>query len=62
MHEVFGELSLPAVPISVEQMLRYIRYLNLLGLLLPLAIIVALYLSRHSFYTAARNEDVKTPA
>src|SRR5215467_453694 len=62
MGEVFSDLNLPAVPVSVEQMFHYVRYFNLLGLLFPLAIIVTLYLSRHPFYTAAREEAAKRPA
>jgi len=62
MHELFSELNLPAVPVGVEQMMHSLRYWNLLGLLLPLAIIITLFLSRHSFYRAAPGEDDKPAA
>ena len=62
MREVFSELNLPAVPVGVEQLLHSLRYWNLLGLLVPLAIIITLSLSRHSFYTAILGEDAKPAA
>jgi hypothetical protein len=62
MHELFSEWNLPDFPIGIEQMLHSLRYLNLLGLLVPLAIIIILFLSRHSFYKAVLREDAKPPA
>jgi len=62
MREVFSQLNLPAVPVGVAQLLHSLRYWNLLGLLLPLAIIITLFLSRHSFYTAILGEDAKPAA
>jgi len=59
MREVFSEWNLPAVPVGAEQLLHSLRYWNLLGLLLPLAIIITLFVSRHSFYTAILGEDAK---
>jgi hypothetical protein len=56
MRDMFSELNLPAVPLGVEQMFRYMRYFNLLGLIVPLAIIIALYISRRSFYSAASRD------
>jgi hypothetical protein len=62
MRELFSEWNLPAVPIGVGQMFRYIRYFNLAGLLIPAAILVTLYVSRRAFYTAAREAQAGSPA
>jgi hypothetical protein len=62
MREVFAEMDLPALPLGVDQMFHYMRYFNLLGLIVPLAIMITLYLSRQSFYTATRNEGARLSA
>jgi len=62
MREVFAEMNLPAIPPDVEPMFHYMRYFNLLGLIVPLAIMVTLYLSRQSFFTASRNQGAKASA
>jgi len=56
MRDMFSEMNLPAVPLGVEQMFHYMRYFNLLGLIVPLAIIITLYFSRRSFYFAASRD------
>lgn len=62
MREVFAQMDLPAVPIDAEQMFHYMRYFNLLGLIVPLAIMATLYFSRQSFYTATRCEGARSSA
>ena len=62
MREVFAQMDLPAVPIGAEQMFHYMRYFNLLGLIVPLAIMATLYFSRQSFYTATRSEGARSSA
>lgn len=53
LRATYAEMQLPDVPFGVEQLIHYARYMNLFGLVVPLAIVVTLYLSRRSFYSAA---------
>jgi len=56
---VMADMNLPDLPYFSETMLRNMRYFNLLGLIVPVAIVVTLFLSRRSFYSAA---NPKLPA
>jgi len=58
MRDTFVELHLPDLPVAIEPTLHYVRYFNLLGLIVPVAIIVALVLSRRSFYSAAADNAI----
>jgi len=63
MRATFAEMDLPNVPFGAEEMFHYMRYFNLLGLVVPVAIIVTLSLSRRSFYAAARSgANAKLPS
>lgn len=53
MRSVMADMNIPDLPYFTESMLRNLRYFNLLGLIIPVAIIVTLLLSHRSFYTAA---------
>ena len=50
---VFEKMSLPNFPSNTEQMLHYSRYFSLIGLLIPIAIVVTLWIARREFYQAA---------
>jgi hypothetical protein len=50
---VFEKMNIPNFPSNTEQMLHYSRYFNLIGLLIPIAIVVTLFLARGKFYEAA---------
>jgi hypothetical protein len=50
---VFEKMNIPNFPSNTEQMLHYSRYFNLIGLLIPTAIVVTLVIARGKFYEAA---------
>ncbi len=50
---VFEKMNIPNFPSNTEQMLHYSRYFNLIGLLIPIAIVVTLFIARGKFYEAA---------
>ena len=50
---MFEKMSLPSLPASSEQMLRYSRYFSLISLLIPFAIVITLLVTRRKFYAAA---------
>src|SRR5258707_1390908 len=50
---VFEKMNIPNFPSNTEQMLHYSRYFNLIGLLIPIAIVVTLFMARGKFYEAA---------
>ena len=50
---VFEKMNIPNFPSNTEQMLHYSRYFNLIGLLIPIAIVVTLLIARREFYQAA---------
>jgi hypothetical protein len=51
---VFEKMNLPNFPSNTEQMLHYSRYFNLIGLLIPIAIVITLLIARGRFYEAAK--------
>jgi hypothetical protein len=50
---IFQKMSLPSLPSDTEQMLHYSRYFSLIGLLIPIAILITLWVTRRKFYEAA---------
>jgi hypothetical protein len=48
----FEKMGIPNLHASTEQMLHYSRYFSLIGLLVPLAIVVTLLVTRRKFYEA----------
>ena len=61
---VFEKMSIPNVPSDTVQMLHYSRYFSLIGLLIPIAIVVTVLVSRRIFYEAAdraAQPTVETP-
>lgn len=62
MRSVMAEMNLPDLPYFAESMLRNMRYFNLLGLIVPIAIIVTLLLARRSFYSAAAPKLPASPS
>lgn len=61
MRSILADINLGEFPYFTDSMLRNMRYFNLLGLLVPLAIIVTLFLSRRSFYSAATKSPPPSP-
>jgi len=59
IRSVMADMNLPDLPYLSETMWRNMRYFNLLGLVVPVAIVVTLLLFRRSFYSAA---NPKLPA
>jgi hypothetical protein len=53
LRSVLSQMSLPNPAISIDQIVPYVRYSTILGLLIPVAIVITLYLSRSRFFTAA---------
>jgi hypothetical protein len=53
MRAAMEEMNLPDLPYFTQSMLTNMRYFNLLGLVIPIAIIVTLLISRQSFNSAA---------
>jgi type II secretory pathway component PulF len=49
---MFEKMDIPSLPASTEQMLHYSRYFSLIGLLIPLAIVITLLVTRRKFYEA----------
>lgn len=60
MRETFSGMHLPDNPIGVETMFHYMRYFNLFGLLLPLAIVITLLLYRRAFFATADGAKSET--
>ena len=58
MRSVISEMRLPEFPSNA--MFSYMRYFNLLGLIVPLAIVATLLICRRSFYIAARGDSENT--
>jgi len=52
---VFEKMNIPNFPSNTEQMLHYSRYFNLIGLLIPIAIVATLFIARGKFYEAANS-------
>jgi hypothetical protein len=50
---VFEKMNILNFPSNTQQMLHYSRYFNLIGLLIPIAIVVTLFIARGKFYEAA---------
>ena len=50
---LFEKMNVPTLPSDADQMLRYSRYFSLLGLLIPIAILITLWVTRRKFYEAA---------
>lgn len=53
MRAAMQDMNLPDLPYFTQSMLTNMRYFNLLGLVIPIAIIVTLLISRQSFHSAA---------
>jgi hypothetical protein len=53
VRSLFEKMNIPTLPSNSEQMLRYSRYFSLIGLLIPLAILITLWVTRRKFYEAA---------
>jgi hypothetical protein len=53
IRSLFEKMNVPTLPSNVEQMLRYSRYFSLIGLLIPIAILITLWVTRRKFYEAA---------
>jgi len=53
-----GDMGLPAaLPQSTEALLQHMRYINLLGTVIPVAILVVLFLFRRPFYAATHSVE-----
>lgn len=59
MRAAMQEMNLPDLPYLTQSMLTNMRYFNLLGLVIPVAIIVTLLLTRQSFQSAAAAASVQ---
>jgi hypothetical protein len=57
---VFEKMNIPNFPSNSEQMLHYSRYFNLIGLLIPIAIVVTLFIARGKFYEAANRASQRS--
>jgi hypothetical protein len=57
---VFEKMNIPNFPSNTEQMLHYSRYFNLIGLLIPIAIVVTLFIARGKFYEAANRASQRS--
>ena len=57
LRETFSEMRLPDLPFGVEQVFHYVRYFNLFGLIIPVAIIATLIFYRHSFSAASNGNS-----
>jgi len=57
---MFEKMNMPEISAYTEQMLRYTRFISLIGLLFPAAIVVALWVSRQKFYQAAGRASQST--
>jgi hypothetical protein len=53
IRSLFEKMNVPTLPSNAEQMLRYSRYFSLIGLLIPMAILITLWVTRRKFYEAA---------
>jgi len=59
LHAILADMELPEPTPSAERMLSYSRYLNLLSLLVPVAILVTLIVVRRQFFTAIDEESAR---
>jgi len=50
---LFEKMNVPTLTSNAEQILRYSRYFSLIGLLIPIAILITLWVTRRKFYEAA---------
>jgi len=57
---VFEKMNIPNFPSNTEQMLHYSRYFNLIGLLIPIAIVVTLLIARGRFYEACNRASQRS--
>ncbi|HXL25042.1 MAG TPA: hypothetical protein VN952_00080 [Chthoniobacterales bacterium] len=57
---VFEKMNIPNFPSNTEQLLHYSRYFNLIGLLIPIAIVVTLFIARGKFYEAANRASQRS--
>jgi hypothetical protein len=53
MRSMLAQMNVPQLPPGTEEMLKYSRYFNLLGLVLPVAILVTLTVVRRQFFVAS---------
>jgi hypothetical protein len=60
LRSVYAQLELPVFP--SDAMFSYLRYLNLLGLIVPVAILATLAVARRSFYAAASDRALPEDA
>ena len=60
---VFEKMGIPSLHAGTEQMLHYSRYFSLIGLLVPLAIVITLLVTRRKFYEATHraSQPAATP-
>jgi hypothetical protein len=61
LRSVLSQMNLPNPPISIDQIVHYVRYGTILGLLIPVAIVITLYLSRSRFFTAVDEQSNARP-
>jgi len=47
------KMNVPDLPSNTEQIFRYSRYFSLIGLIVPVAILITLFVARRNFYEAA---------
>lgn len=59
MRSAMQEMNLPDLPYFTQSMLTNMRYFNLLGLVIPIAIIITLLIARQSFHSAATAASVQ---
>jgi hypothetical protein len=57
---VFEKMNIPNFPSNTEQMLHYSHYFNLIGLLIPIAIVVTLFIAGGKFYEAANRASQRS--
>ena len=57
---VFEKMNIPNVPSNTEQILHYSRYFNLIGLLIPIAMVFTLVIARGKFYEAANRASQRS--
>jgi hypothetical protein len=53
VRSLLEKMNIPTFPANSEQMLRYSRYFSPIGLLIPIAILITLRVTRRKFYEAA---------
>ena len=62
MQSVVSDMNLPSMTPGMDQMLHFGRYFSLFGLAIPIAILIALFMSRQKFYEAADRAARDFPA